>query len=111
MNKLTKFLFIAILGLGLAISSVSADAAKGQKLYLKFMKSSTGMNGAEFASERTMAEWKALCADNGKGFIDEYSERFPEMESFFKGRFDKFQSDICDFVINFANDSGNIPSC
>lgn len=111
MRKLSALLLATFLGLGLCVSTASADAAKGQKLYLKFMKGPTGLNGAQFAAQHTQAEWEALCADGGAGFIEEYSAKFPDAEKFLKGKFKRFQPDICDFVINYASDSGNVPSC
>lgn len=111
MKKLATLALAAALGLGLSVSTASADAVKGQKLYLKFMKAPTGMNGGEFAAQHTQAQWQALCENNGAGFIEEYSAKFPDLEKFLKGNFSRFQPDICDFVINFASDSGNVPSC
>ena len=110
MKKLATLALAAALGLGFSVSTASADVVKGQKLYLKFLKASTGMKGGEFASQHTQAEWKALCDNNGAGFIEEYSAKFPDAADFLNGNFKRFQPDICDFVINFASDSGNVPS-
>ena len=38
----------------------SADAAKGQKLYMKKMKASCGFSGAKFAAKHTVDEWTAI---------------------------------------------------
>jgi hypothetical protein len=94
-------------------SSTFADASKGQKYYLKFFKKKTGLNGAKFAIQHTQEEWKVLFANNAEKFITEYSKIYPKMEKFFTS--DKFKSKyskhIADFVIEYANDSGNVPSC
>ncbi|QKG29533.1 hypothetical protein [Campylobacter sp. RM16187] len=114
-SMLTKFAsiaFAALVGLSLTVSSASADHARGQKLYLKFMKDATGIKGDAFAAQHTIAEWKNLCSNEGAGFIDEYSKKYPNAADFLKGpQFKKFQPDICDFVIHYAKDSGNVPSC
>lgn len=111
MKKLTTLALAVALGLSLSVGTASADAAKGQKLYLKFMKAPTGLNGGQFAAQHTQAEWKALCENGGAGFVEEYSAKFPDAADFLKGKFSRFQQDICDFVINYASDSGNVPSC
>jgi hypothetical protein len=112
MRKMSALVLAAMLGLGLTVSTASADAAKGQKLYLKFMKGSTGLNGGEFATQQTMAEWKELCANSGAGLVDTYAAKFPDAADFLQGdRFKRFQPDICDFLIEYASDSGNVPAC
>lgn len=113
MKKLMAMLIAAFMMVGVVSTSAFADSAKGQKYYLKFLKKSTGLNGGQFAVLHTQAEWKALFADGGAKFIEEYSVKYPDAAAFFKGdKFkDKYMKDIADFVIEFANDSGNVPSC
>ncbi len=112
MRKITALALAIMVGLGLTVSTASADPARGQKLYLKFMKGPTGVNGAQFAAQHTIAEWKDLCANEGAGFIKEYSAKYPDAADFLGGaQFKRFQSDICDFVIHYAKDSGNVPAC
>ena len=98
---------------GMVSTSALADAAKGQKYYLKFFKKKTDLNGAEFAKQHTQAEWKEYFADGGTKFITEYSKTYPKMEKFLNG--DKFKKKyikhVSDFVIEYASDSGNVPSC
>jgi len=105
---LASFLLVAVMS-----SSALADAAKGQKYYLKFFKKKTGLNGAKFATMHTQDEWKALFANSAEQFIVEYSKTYPKMEKFLSS--DKFKSKyskhIADFCIEYANDSGNVPSC
>jgi hypothetical protein len=112
MKKLIGFLVSALFIVGLMSTSAMADAAKGQKYYLKYMKEGSGLNGAKFATLHTQAEWKALFDGKGEKFIAEYSKKFPGLEAFLKGdKFEKFMPDIKDFCIEFASDSGNVPSC
>lgn len=112
MKKIASIAFAALVGLSLAVSGASADHARGQKLYLKFMKDATGIKGDAFAALHTIAEWKGLCENEGAGFIKEISAKFPGASEFLNGaQFKKFQPDICDFVIHYAKDSGNVPAC
>jgi hypothetical protein len=50
MKKVIGLLVSAFLLLGLMSTSAMADAAKGQKYYLKYMKDGSGLNGAKFAT-------------------------------------------------------------
>ena len=112
MKKLISLLVSAFFVIGLLSTNAMADAAKGQKYYLKYMKNDSGMNGSKFATMHTQAEWKALFDGKGEKFIAEMSKKFPGLEAFLKGdKFEKFMPDIRDFCIEFASDSGNVPSC
>ena len=112
MKKIIGLLVSAFFVVGLLSTNAMADAAKGQKYFLKYMKNDTGMTGAKFAIEHTQNEWKALFAGKGEKFIAEYSKKFPALKAFFEGdKFEKFMPDIRDFCIEFASDSGNVPSC
>ena len=112
MKKVFGLLVSAFLVLGLMSTSAFADAAKGQKYYLKYMKDGSGMNGAKFAAQHTQAEWKALFDGKAEKFVAEYGKKYPGLDGFLKGdKFDKFMPDIRDFCVEFASDSGNVPSC
>ena len=112
MKKIISLFVAAFFVVGLMSTNAMADAAKGQKYYLKYMKSGSGMNGAKFATQHTQTEWKALFAGNGEKFVAEYAKKYPDLNSFLTGeKFEKFMSDIKDFCIEFASDSGNVPSC
>lgn len=55
---------------------------------------------------------KLLFDGKGEKFVAEMSKKFPGLESFLKGdKFEKFMPDIKDFCVEFASDSGNVPSC
>jgi hypothetical protein len=112
MKKVISFLVGVFFVAGLMSTNVFADSAKGQKYYLKYMKNDSGLNGAKFAALHTQAEWKVLFDGNAEKFIAEYSKKFPALEGFLKGdKFPKFMADIRDFCVEFASDSGNVPSC
>lgn len=113
MKSLALKIFAALAIVSMAFSTLSADAVKGQKYYLKTMKPKLGYNGTKFAAKHTQAEWEALFANDGAGFIAEFSKESPKLEKFLNS--DKFKEKIMphikDFAIMYANDSGNVPSC
>ncbi len=110
--KMLKQLFV-ILALTMLTATISyADAAKGQKVYLKKFKSKFDMNGAKFAALHSQDEWEELFEDDAAGFIEEFSERFPKVAPYLSNpKTLKKIMLIKDFVIEYANDSGNVPSC
>jgi len=93
-------------------SSLYADANKGQKYYLKSLKSKFEMNGTQFAGQHTQDEWEELFEDKGEGFIKEYSLKYPKAEKFLQNpkSWKKLQH-IRDFAVKYSSDSGNVPSC
>ena len=108
MNKLLSLLLIA----ALSASVASADAKAGQKVYLKTLTAKFNMNGTKFAAEHTVAEWEELFANDAKGFIKEYGERFPASVAVLTNPSMKDQlQDIGDFAKEYGSDSGNVPSC
>ncbi len=113
MKKILGILITSFLLVGVMSSSALADAAKGQKYYLKFLKKKTGLNGAKFATQHTQDEWKALFANDSEKFIEKYSKQYPKLDKFFNGaKFKtKYSKHIADFCIEYASDSGNVPSC
>jgi len=110
MTRLIKIILVMTV---LGTTTSFADSQKGQKYYMKTFKSKFGnMNGAKFASIYTIDEWQELFEENGEGFIEEFSERFPKATKVLnhKKAWKKLQH-IRDFVIKYASDSGNIVSC
>jgi hypothetical protein len=100
-----------LMGLSLLSTAASADADKGQRIYLKKLKSMCGMPGGTFAAKNNQATWKEA---KGNGTLGETMTKIcPAGAEFFKSdKFnDKYSSDLYDFVNKFASDSGNIPSC
>ena len=95
------------LALGIASSTLSADAVKGQKLFSKLLKDPCGMTGAKFAAKHSQEEWKAL-KESGK-FEEELIKICPSVKA--GDVKESLQEHIIDFSIEFANDSGNVPAC
>ncbi len=83
---------------------VLGDPAKGQKIYSKKLKKVCGMKGGEFSRKHTQDEWRKI-QDSGK--MSDEIIAICKKDINLK---DKYILDISAFVIEFANDSGNIPS-
>ena len=105
--KLLKIIMAGTLALGIASSTLSADAVKGQKLFSKLLKEPCGMTGAKFAAKHSQEEWKAL-KESGK-FEEELIKICPSVKA--GDVKESLQEHIIDFSIEFANDSGNVPAC
>ncbi len=110
--KILRQLFV-VLALTMLSATISyADAAKGQKVYLKKFKSKFDMSGAKFAALYSQDEWEELFEDDAAGFIKEFSERFPDAAPYLSNpKTLKRIMLMKDFAIEYANDSGNVPSC
>lgn len=107
MRKLVKIALAAALVLGVASTTASADAVKGQKLFSKKMKKACGITGAKFAAKHSQDEWEAIKED-GK-FEEEIMKICPKIKQGYIKQ--KWQGHIYDFSYEYANDSGNVPSC
>ncbi len=82
MNKIVKIALAATIVLGMSVTTVSADVAKGQKLYLKQLKAPCSEanigTGALMAGKHTQAEWKAI-KESGK-LADEIKKICPNVK-------------------------------
>jgi len=80
------------------------NPSKGQKIFAKKLKNICGVNGGVIAKKHTQDEWKKIIKD---GKLSQ------TISSMCKGAQikDKYLLDLGAFFIQFANDSGNIPSC
>ena len=105
--KLLKIALAAALVLGVAASTASADVAKGQKLYSKKLKKACGMTGAKFAAKHSQSEWETIM-ENGK-MADEIKAICPSVKD--SALKEKYLQHYYDFSYEYANDSGNVPSC
>ena len=105
MTKVLSMVAIALLVTSVAATSAVASPAKGQKIYLKKMKKSCGFNGSKMAGKHSQDEWEAL-KDDGK-LEAEFKSVCPNL----KDIKDKYVPDLFDFMYEYANDSGNVPSC
>ena len=102
--------FILILALGFA--GLHADVRSGKMFYMKHMKTKVKMDGASFAKLHTSDEWQRLFADDARGFVEEFSKRYPKYTRFFHSRrFLKKAPDLADFAIRYASDTGRTPTC
>lgn len=107
MTKLLKIVLAGALTFGVATTVANADAVKGQKLFQKKLKDACGMTGAKFAAKHSQAEWEDIY-NNGK-FEAEIIKICPNVkEGDVK---ESWQEHIYNFSYDYANDSGNVPSC
>ena len=105
MKRVLSIAAVALLITSVATTSVMANPAKGQKLYLKKLKKACGTSGAKIAGKHTQAEWEAF---KEKGTIeDEIKVICPNV----KDVKDKYIPDLFDFFHEYGSDSGNVPSC
>jgi hypothetical protein len=65
-----------MVGIILSGGVVFADEAKCQKYYMQNLKGKFGINGTKFASLHTQDELADLFADDAKGFIKEFGEKY-----------------------------------
>jgi hypothetical protein len=107
MKKVSKILIGCLLITGITSSSLMADAAKGQKLYIKKLKKSCGIPGGIMAQKHTQDEWKELKENNS--ITKELKTICPNIPE--KSLKSKYIPHYYDFFYEFANDSGNVPSC
>ncbi len=107
MNKIIKITLAAALLLSMGASVANADPVKGQKLYQKKLKSPCGFTGAKMAQKHSQDEWEEL---NDDGEIAAEIKRIcPKTPS--SALKDKYIPHYYDFFYEYANDSGNVPSC
>ena len=105
MKKMVKIVLAVALLLTLGATAANADSAKGQKLYAKKLKKVCGITGAAMAAKHTQSEWEDV---KGK-MADEIKTICPNVKD--KALKGKYLEHYFDFFHNFANDSGNVPSC
>jgi len=105
MKTLTKLMIAGAVAFTLGSTAASANAIKGQKLFIKKYKEACGFNGAVMAGKHTQDEWEAI-NDEGK-IADEMMKICPNIKSVK----DKFVPHLYDFYYKYASDSGNVPSC
>jgi len=105
MKQITKIALAATLLLTLGATTVSADSAKGQKLFAKKLKKACGITGAAMAAKHSQGEWEDL----KDGLAKEIKTICPSVKD--KALKEKYMNHYFDFFHNYANDSGNVPSC
>lgn len=103
--KLLKILIVSTIALSALTTTASADVSKGQKLYLKKLKKACGINGGQMALKHTQEEWEDL---KYKGKLENEIKRLcPKV----KDVKDKYLDDLFDFLYEYGEGSGNVPSC
>lgn len=107
MNKIVKIALAATILLGMSSVTLSADVAKGQKLYLKKLKKACDMNGAKMAAQHSQYEWETF-KNEGK-LADQLKKMCPSASD--DALQEKYLEHYYDFFHEYANDSGNVPSC
>jgi len=105
MNKLLKLVLAGTIALAMSTTVASAGVAKGQKLFTKKLKSACDMTGAKMAAKHSQDEWEAINED-GK-LAEEIKTICPNVQKVKE----KFIPHYYDFFYEYANDSGNVPSC
>jgi len=107
MNKLIKLILASLIALSISTTVASADVAKGQKLYLKKLKAACSVNGAKMASKHSQNEWEEI--GKGEALATEIKKLCPTTKD--KALKSKYLEHYYDFFFEYANDSGNVPSC
>ncbi len=112
MKRLLLLLLTTLLFGTLLHANADNPVYQGQKVYLVKLKGSFKLDLQDFTTEHTAQEWRALFADNAKGFIEHYAERFPKASRYLhSAHFQKKAPLLLAFLTNYAKDSGNIPGC
>jgi len=86
-----------------------ADPVKGQKIFLKKVKKSCGVNGAKIAAMHTQDEWEVI-KDQKNGIKNELEKICPKLKDSKKIK-PAYYDELFDFFYEYAKDSGNVPSC
>ena len=104
-----KFLII----LTLLLSSIYANNAnKGQTYYLYLLKDKLGYNGAVFAKKHNTKEWNELFNNDAKTLKTMLIKENDELETLTNSKkFEKITPFIKAFVMHYAKDVKNSPSC
>jgi len=105
MTKMIKIALAALVMITMSATTLSADVTKGQKLYLKKLKGACGMNGAKMAAKHSQMEWE-MAKDK---LAEEIKNICPNVKD--SALKDKYLPHYFDFFYEYANDSGNVPSC
>lgn len=107
MNKIVKIMLAVAILLAVGTTTASADVNKGQKLYMKKLNKTCHIKGNIFAGKHSQSEWEKIY-EAGK-LVDEIRTICPAAKD--KDLSDRYLEHYYDFFHEYANDSGNIPSC
>lgn len=105
-----KIIFTLLVTCSFLFASGSSD--RGLTYYKYLFKSELGYNGSVFTAKYTAKEWKALFANDAKGFKKEFGGISPKLDALYKTeKFKKLLPHIEAFAIHYAKDSGYSPHC
>lgn len=107
MNKIAKIALAATLILSVGATSAFASPAKGQKLFTKKLKKACGISGAAMAGKHTQGEWTEI--KEAGNMVTEIKNICPNVTD--GAVKEKYLEHYYDFFHEYANDSGNVPSC
>jgi len=105
MIQLRKLVLATTIALTMSATVANANVAKGQKLFIKKLKSDCEMTGAKMAGKHSQDEWESIY--NAGKLAEEIKTICPKV----KKVKEKFIPHYYDFFYEYANDSGNVPSC
>ena len=107
MNTLLKLVLAGAIALAMTTTVASADVTKGQKLFSKKLKKACGFSGAKMAAKHSQDQWEEI-KENG-ALTAEIKKICPKAKD--KSLKEKYMPHYYDFLYEYANDSGNVPSC
>ena len=84
----------------------SGDINKGKKLFIKKLQKPCDMSGSRFAGFYSQDEWEEI-VESGT-LKDTVIEICPKLKEDYQ---EEWSPNLYQFVYEYANDSGNIPSC
>lgn len=110
MKNTTKLTLAVLLGFAFTTTTISADAEKGKRVYQKFMKDDCGITGGDVATKHTQKEWKKMTSEGS--LKSELEKICPSSKAFLGGeKYKKLEKHLGDFLYEFGQGSGNVPSC
>lgn len=112
MKKTTSLVLTALMASSVLATSIAADPAKGQRVYLKKLKGvckKAGLkNGADLSKKKNRKDWESI-KEAGK-LKEEWISICPTGEKKINKLRDKDVEDLYDFCWKYAND-GDMPAC
>lgn len=104
-KKIQKTAVAVIVGVMCLTPLAFADADKGQRIFIRSLKTPCGMDGGTMAKKHTQAEWKKINDENRLNeVLLEYCPNAKPLS-------DKQIGDVYDFLHHYGSDSGNVPAC
>lgn len=106
----SKLIVIFTCSLFFSSSIFAVQNIAGQKYYLKQCSSCHG-KGNRGGGLAASYEWKEYFDGNAKKLVDFHFDEPKVLEYLKSKKFQKQSKKILDFLLEFSNDSQNIPSC